>query len=528
MSHKRVRFLAWGLLGITIAGTSVRLVDQLKHINGSSRFYDLVEAFGWSLTLPLVFAILGALIILRQHNNRVGWMLMFIGLVAAEPTPLLLERYASPPEVMSPGLWLLLWFNSWSWLPLIFSFLMIPLYFPTGHPPSPRWRWVSRAALVMALFFIGAAAFTTPMTFGNQGWQMTNPIGLIDESTIEGPFLIVWGILMVGLAGSSAASLYVRYRRSDGGERQQIKWLLYAAGLFVIVFSVGFILSNSIDPGSNGWFDLIFVLAILATPIAIAIAIFRYRLWDLDVVVNRALVYGPLTTILAGVFAILIAVTTVLSKQLFGDQSKVLGAAISAVAVAVIFQPLRDRIQAWVDKRFYPRKATLEAGLVEVQPEYWAFLDHETLVGISQDYVCRAMGVSHTAFYLAAPHDEFRLDPGSEESDGRPGTLKLNPKQLEELQKKRVVASNGSGLAAGHVPIYVDRGQSIQLLGLLSIGKRSNGKGFSGDDLKGLVELGGKVGLALNAIQLSERRGKSAVPSSTITDAKTSSTIRTN
>lgn len=526
MSHKRVRFLAWGLLGITIVGAILELVDGLLHFDGSPSFYDLVESFGWGLVIPIVFSVLGALIIVRQHNNRVGWLLMVVALTAVNPAPGLLERYTVPAK-LSPGLWLLLWIDTWGWVPPIFSFFLIPLYFPTGRPPTRRWNWVSRMALVMGLIFLGLAAFGEKIGEENPGLTFDNPIGFIDGATLNGPILTVWIILLVSLAISCAASLFFRYRKSDGAGRQQIKWLLYAVGFFVLVY-IGLILSNPFDSGQNGWMDLIFVLAVLATPVAIAIAIFRYRLWDLDVVVNRALVYGPLTTILAGIFAILIAVTTVLTKQLFGDQSKALGAAISAVAVAVIFQPMRDGIQAWVDKRFYPRKATLESGLVEVQPEYWAFLDHETLVGISQDYVCRAMGVSHTAFYLAASDGGFRLDPGTEASDGKPATLKINPKQLEELNKKRVVASKESGLAAGHVPIYVDRGQSIQLLGLLSIGKRSNGKGFSGDDLKGLVELGGKIGLALNAIQLSESRESSAgaKPRTSVTATKVASTTR--
>lgn len=504
MRKKRVRILAWVLMGITIVGAVLQLADGLTHLNGSPSFYDLVEFFGWGLAIPIVFSALGALIVVRQHNNRVGWLLMIVALTTQNPAPGLLERYTATTE-LSPGLWLLLWIDTWAWVPPIFSFFLIPLYFPTGRPPTRRWNWVARAALVMGLIFLGLAAFADQIGAETPGLVYDNPIGFIDEATLSGPILTVWVILLVSLAISCAASLFFRYRKSNGAERQQIKWLLYAVGFFVLVY-VGLILSNPFDSGQNGWTNLIFVLAVLATPVAIATAIFRYRLWDLDVVVNRALVYGPLTTILAGIFAILIAVTTELAKQLFGDQSKALGAAISAVAVAVIFQPLRDRIQGWVDKRFYPRKATLEAGLVEVQPEYWGFLDHETLIGISLDYVCKAMGVSHVAFYLKAAAGEFNLDPGVEASDGRPGTLELNPKQLEGLQKKRVVASNAAGLTTGHVPIYVDRGQSIQLLGLLSIGKRSNGKGYSGDDLKGLVELGGKIGLALNAIQLSENR----------------------
>jgi hypothetical protein len=189
-------------------------------------------------------------------------------------------------------------------------------------------------------------------------------------------------------------------------------------------------------------------------------------------------------------------------KQLLGEGSRAAGAAISALIVAVVFQPLRAWIEGAVNRRFYPKKLDLASGLVEVQPEYWGFLDRPTLFRISMEHVCRILGTDHAAFFLAAGPGEFHLAQQVEDAAGAATSLRVSEEQRHELEKKRVIAAEGMALIVGHAPVYVDRGKTNELLGLLSIGARENGKGYSGDDLKGLAELGGKIGLALNAIQL--------------------------
>jgi len=166
---------------------------------------------------------------------------------------------------------------------------------------------------------------------------------------------------------------------------------------------------------------------------------------------------------------------------------------------------LRSRIEAFVDKRFYPQKLDLASGLVEVEPAYWGFLDRKTLMRLAMGHVCSVLGTEHAAFYLTSGPDKFQLAGKLNGLSGEEVTITLSKKQQEELQKKHVVASEGKGLLTGHIPVFIDRGKSNELLGLLSIGSRTNGKGYSGDDLKGLVELGNKIGLALNAIQLGGR-----------------------
>jgi hypothetical protein len=505
------RILAWALCAVAVVGAIVQLILWAISLAGLPTFHDAVEAFGWGLTMPVVFSVLAALIIARQPGNRVGWLMMIVALALNNPANMLVEQLSGPPAAMTPGLWLLLWLDGWSWIPVIFPILLTPLFFPTGTPPTPRWRWVGRLAVLMWIAFMVISAFAPEGGPINADWTMVNPVGFLSQESINGPFMVVWGIGLVATTLGSVVSLFVRYRRAGTDERQQIKWLLFAGAFLASFYTAGLFLPDAVV--GSGWWNLLFVFAILGIPIAIAIAIFRYRLWDLEVVVNRALIYGLLTTLLAGIFAAGIALITEAGKQLLGEGSRAAGAAISALIVAVVFQPLRTWIEAAVNRRFYPKKEDLASGLVEVQPEYWGFLDRPTLLRLSMGHVCRVLGTKHAAFFLASEGGEFRLAQQVDGSASGVTSVQVSEQKRKELEKKRVIAAEGIGFIVGHMPVYVDRGETNEVLGLLSIGPRENGKGYSGDDLKGLAELGGKIGLALNAIQLGSTRSKSELAS---------------
>jgi hypothetical protein len=505
MKNNRARIIAWGLAGLVITFSGIKAISWITNLAESPMFNNAMDVLGWALIVPIVFAMLSALIIARQPGNRVGWLMMIIALSVGISNFIdyLLTPYTiAPPAHLTAGLWLMLFLRGSSWVPSIFPIFLIPLYFPTGHPPTPRWHWVTRLALGMMLAFYVLASLTT--IFETPNWSIPNPIGVIPASFWESGFMLIWTAGLVAVVAGSVASLYVRYRRTGSSERQQIKVLLLAGTLFLIIYAfMAFTASESENGTLSGWVSIVFLFAILGIPAAIAVAIFRYRLWDLDVVINRALIYGPLTTLMAGTFAMVIALTSELTKEALGDQSKALGAAISAVIVAVVFQPLRSRIEAFVDKHFYPQKLDLASGLVEVMPEYWSFLNREKLMRLAMGHVRDVLGTEHAAFYLASGTDRFSL-AGQLNGAGDYPLITLSKRQHDELHKKHVVESEGMAPLAGHVPLFIDRGKSNEVLGLLSVGSRTNGKGYSGDDLKGLAELGNKIGLALNAIKLAE------------------------
>lgn len=160
MNHlKRSVLLAWLLCLFCVLVASATLVHWLLSQNGLFTLAGLVEAVGWNWALPVLFSTLAALIIAYQPRNRVGWLLMLPALVTALPN---LYSLAAPPLRLTLGVFLLIWFDGWSWIPIIFAIFLIPLHFPTGRPPSPKWNWVNWLAVGMWLFFITVTLFVAP------------------------------------------------------------------------------------------------------------------------------------------------------------------------------------------------------------------------------------------------------------------------------------------------------------------------------------------------------------------------------
>jgi hypothetical protein len=354
------RFLFIACLG---SGLLQSLIWEI-HLAAPPTPNDVMQKWAWGFIFPLVFSGLGALIITRAPGNQVGWLLMISALGGVNPASTILENLPTPTHV-TPGLFLLIWLEGWSWIPVIFSIFLIPLYFPTGRPPSPRWNWVSRLAIGMWLFFILVAPFIEPLVPLNEAWTLPNPIGFIPMDVVNGPPMIFWGIGLVTVVASSVVSLYVRYRRAQEVERQQIKWLLYAGALFVAVYVPAglFTLSTNVST-INVLMGLLFMVSILAIPAAIAVAILRYRLYDIDVIIRRTLQYTLLTGLLAlGYFGSVVLLQSLFSA--FGAESSSVVIVLSTLGIAALFNPLRKRIQDVIDRRFYRKKYDSERALAE-------------------------------------------------------------------------------------------------------------------------------------------------------------------
>jgi hypothetical protein len=361
-NERRIATLAWVLCAICVVAAVSQLIIWAIQLTASPSLFDLVQAFGWGLTLPVVFSILAALIIARQPGNRVGWLMMLIAFAAVSPIPNILASLPAPPTTLTPGLWLLLWFDGWSWIPVIFPIFLIPLHFPTGRPPSSRWNWVNWLAIGMWLFFIIFASFLDLIGPLSEAWTLPNPVGFIPSEVFQGPVLVIWSLGLVTLVLASVVSLFVRYRRAHIDERQQIKWLLYAGGLFVVVYTLTAITSGEFN--SIGWVDLLFVLSILTIPAAITIAILRYRLFEIDLIIRKTLVYAAITLLLALVYFGSVVLLQQAFRALTGQDSPV-AIVISTLIIAALFNPLRVRVQEAIDHRFYRRKFDAQQALAE-------------------------------------------------------------------------------------------------------------------------------------------------------------------
>ena len=237
----------------------------------------------------------------------------------------------------------------WIWLPgIILMFSFVPLYFPDGRLLSPRWRAVAWLAAIVAVIETGFAAIRPGSDEG-----IPNPLGI--ESLEGSPafdlvFEAIAAPLWLAVGALSVASLVVRYRRSHGKERQQIKWVAYAA-----VFLVTYTLADQVLLQDNISFIadvVLFLIVFEGLWVAVAVAILRYRLYDVDVVINRTLVYGSLTVSLALVYLGSVVVLQAIFRALIGQESQ-LAVVASTLAIAALFNPLRRRIQEFIDRRFY-------------------------------------------------------------------------------------------------------------------------------------------------------------------------------
>jgi hypothetical protein len=267
----------------------------------------------------LTFAVLGILIARREPHNPVGWL--FCAVPVGVLTGTVTGIYAESGHV---GASVIGWFSSWTWLISLLSYaLFAPLLFPDGRLPGRRWRfvaWIDAAAL--AGVFVAAAA---------------------DLDAIGAPFVVG----CVALVPVSLASVVVRYRRAEGTQRLQLRWCVFAACAGFAGFILVSLLASVVE-----WVQFLYILVYALLPISIAVAMLRYRLYEIDVIIRRTLTYACLVAVLAAVYFAGVTLIGALLRELTGS-SGVVAVTVSTLAVALVFQPLRRRIQRGVDHRFF-------------------------------------------------------------------------------------------------------------------------------------------------------------------------------
>ncbi|MEJ7786528.1 MAG: histidine kinase N-terminal 7TM domain-containing protein [Solirubrobacteraceae bacterium] len=354
MSASAARRVAWALCALTIGLATARLalaiIDPASSDSSSGPRVPGggVPVAAFEALVLVMLAVVGAVVASRQPHNPIGWI---FGVISLSLGLLILSAhgyYALALDVPEPSrnAVLVAWLGSWIWIPaMIPTLTLFPLLFPTGRPLTSRWRpvvWMAIATMVV--LFIGQAF--APGQF--MEYPVDNPFGVASVGVV---IEIAGSILMAVCSLTSLASLVLRFRRSNGVERQQIKWVAVAAVLFIAI-AVG---SGLIQTGISedvGFATLLVGILIIAA--AVAVAMLRYRLYDIDVVINRALVYGALTAMLAGAY-----LGSVLLFQLVLStvtQGSGLAVAASTLATAALVRPARSRIQDLVDRRFFRRK----------------------------------------------------------------------------------------------------------------------------------------------------------------------------
>ena len=412
MSSRGTSWLAWSLatLSVVMFVGSVALWI-LAHSTHVPRSLDADLTTGGLLgqALFLVFPLVGALIASRRPENPIGWLCLVDGLLWTTTDMLdyhSLYVMASPGSVPFPvGL---AGVNHWLWVPTVGLLgTYVFLLFPDGRLPSRRWRplaWLS--GVVIASGSLGLMLSPGPLDMPR---GIRNPFGLEAAPWVAVAAYAILPLLPLCML-ASALSLVMRYRRSRGDVRQQIKWIAFAASLVALTYLIA-IVASFIHPseiwfaaGLPLWLDLIeyaALLSITSVPIAIGFAVLKYRLYDIDVIINRTLVYGSLTGALALVYFGGVTVTQALFRNITGqEQLPQLVIVASTLVIAALFNPLRRRIQAFIDRRFYRAKydarKILEAFSVRLRDE----TDLEALNEDLVEVVRETMQPAHVSLWL--------------------------------------------------------------------------------------------------------------------------------
>jgi hypothetical protein len=363
LSDDILRRTSWALLMLVVTALVLAAVKRLPELRSEGAGTLAVLGEGGFFIVLLGFPVAAVLILRSQPRNRIGWLLIAIGLVwaicgsAADAYARLGVR--NDLEVL-PGAGVAALLSALVWVPgvgLMGTFLL--LLFPDGRLPSPRWRpvaWLS--GIVIAAMFVTLSLTPVKLEVGGApnlqnplGWEQARPV-LVMLQTVLLPLLPVCVV-------ACATALVLRFRRSSGVERLQLKWLAAAAAAVAgisLLSIAGGVLTGAMFGGQEqpAWMDVLDSLSFLAficIPAAIGVAVLKHRLYDIDVVINRTLVYGSLTIALGSVY-----IGSVLLLQLllnpFTSESD-LAVAGSTLAVAALFGPARSRIQTAVDRRFY-------------------------------------------------------------------------------------------------------------------------------------------------------------------------------
>jgi MFS family permease len=359
------------------------------------------------LVVPfLAFPFVGALIASKRSKNPIGWICLAVGviwMIMLTSTSYgwygLVVRPGSVPFPAAIGS-----LGGWAWAPavgLLGTYLI--LLFPDGRLPSRRWRplaWISGAAILS----VSAGSALTPGTV--EGFPgIHNPFGLEKYPWVADAAQSLTLLLPVCIL-ASVVSLVLRFLRARGEEREQIKWLAFAASILGLGFSSYVIPGNILPDDAGGadplWQNLLedaVTLSFAGIPIAVGIAVLRHRLYDIDLIINRALVYVSLTVLLAAVYAGGVVGLQAVLRGLTGQEST-LAVVASTLAIAAMFNPLRHRVQALVDRRFYRRKydaaKTLAAFSARLRDETDLDALGHDLVGVARE----TMQPEHASLWL--------------------------------------------------------------------------------------------------------------------------------
>ena len=501
-------WLAWSLCALSL--TFVIVWALFRFLNSPTptgiNLSPLLAEICWYL-LCVSFAAIGALVASRQPKNTIGWIFCATGLFLTSSGAG--GQYAIYALVSSPG-WLpgggtAAWLEAFLNGPIIIAlFALLLLLFPDGRPPSHRWRVVLWLDLIAAMLIFAGSFKPGPME--TSSLRVANPFGIEQISALLNALSSVGLYLALALTAVGAVSLMVRFRRSRAEERQQIKWFAFAGAIMSAVIAVGPFLW-SLPPSSPAvtliW-PVLFLSAGSTIPVATGIAILKYRLYDIDLLISRTLVYGALTVCIVGIYVLVVGYL----GALFASRGNLVISIFAAVLVAIMFQPLRERLQRIVNRLTYGERDDPYRVLARLGRRLEETIAPEAVLPAIVENIARALRLPQVAVWLAdgdtlrlgaahgsAPTSVTVQDARAVETL-RHATDALHPKDLGPS------GEYGDVLAGSGVSLILPLTHQGAFVGALCLAPRSPGEEFSPADRLLLRDLATQSGAAAHEVQL--------------------------
>jgi signal transduction histidine kinase len=458
-------------LVIALMAVLLFLIFAIDWRNVPEAFRPTASSVAGSVAI-LAMSSVGALVAWRRPANRIGWLLLAVAFSAIFLD--LPKVYAGVAIYVHPGLPGALWFYWLSQIVWIFVFtellVLLPLWFPDGRLLSRRWSIVIGLATVPVILVIVGSL--DPLATD----PLRNPVGVRALTGVNNVLNgVPFSVLVLGTYGLGIASLVVRFRRGGEQERQQLKWLL--VGVVVLLAALVLQLVFPVQQNSP-----LLALVAASLPISIGIGVLRYRLYDIDLIINRALVYGGLAAVITAVY-ILVVINI---GALVGGSQRLWLSLVTTAVIALAFQPLRDRAQRLANRLVYGERATPYEALSQFSEHLSATYSHEDILDRMARILAQGTGAERAEVWVRAGH-RLVLASSSPKRAEPPTTLVMQNGTLPNMPRDTVVPVSHAG----------------ELLGALAVNKK-RGETMNTVEQKLVSDLAGQAGLVLKNVGLNQ------------------------
>jgi signal transduction histidine kinase len=454
------RAVAWLIVPLYIVGISALVwLESLVGVRDESPVEGAVITVGFG-----AFAVVGAVLVAKRAANVIGWILaalaLMVGLFPAGDAyaAYVMTTRGQPDALATLGAWI----QSWYWLLLLGLMLVyLPLLFPDGRLPSRRWFPVALSGGIGTLGAVVLGMLTDTLTGQEVDYQIDNPIGIEGLNHVEDlPIFGVLGLFLIAGIVGAVSSVFVRFYRSRGVERQQMKWFLYAAALILPIPAVDYLP----EPVGGLWFGLV----LIALPTAIGLAVLRHRLYDIDLIINRTLVYAALSVSVVGLYVlVVVGLGTVLQAR-----GNLLLSIFAAGLVALVFAPLRERLQRSTNRLMYGERDDPYAVISRLGERLEGTLEQRAVLPTVVETVCEALKLPYAAIAL---------------------------KENGERDGFTVAAAYGTPVDS---PVRLPLVYRSEPVGELRLAPRAGEESFSAADRSLLDDLARQAGVAAHAVRL--------------------------